>query len=670
MEANPPNMCRVCFEPGGRVVFVAPGTRLAEAAALVGLVLEQACGGRGQCGRCRVIVHGSAIPPSSPDLTFFCEEDLEAGWRLACQAMVYQDVTVEIPPRSLAFGRPKILAEHLPIVVAATDYPVRKVLVQLKERSAEDSKALLEELKEHLGDFRLPLGVLQKLSQLDYRALSNVTVVVEEEDLCRPSPEELPEPRRSSSDIPGRESDGGNPSGTVSASAGQGLSVTLAQNLLDIRPGDHTASHLAVAFDIGTTTLVANLVDLGSGQRLAVASEINPQVRFGEDVISRIQYSRDHPDGTARLHEAVLQGCTQLVARLCEQARVASGDIYVSTFAGNTTMLHLLLGLEVGRLGEAPFAPVFQLGLSFRSKELGLPFYPYGQAYILPIIGPFVGGDTVAGMLAVRLWNRPGPALLVDIGTNGEIALSCEGKLYAAATAAGPAFEGVKIRCGMRAVSGAIERFQFLDGQPMWQVIGNQPPAGICGSGLVDLLAELLRFQIVAPTGRMLSPEDAPRTLPQPLRERLRLVDGRPAFVIATPEQSAVGQPLLFTQQDVRQLQLATGAIRTGVILLCKLVGISLRDVEEVWVAGAFGSCLRPESAQTIGLLPPEIPSERIHFAGNSSLAGATLVAVSLEARRCAEWLALQTRHIDLAAQAEFREAFARGMVFPEIHSS
>jgi uncharacterized 2Fe-2S/4Fe-4S cluster protein (DUF4445 family) len=285
--------------------------------------------------------------------------------------------------------------------------------------------------------------------------------------------------------------------------------------------------------------------------------------------------------------------------------------------------------------------------------------------YILPVIGGFVGGDTVAGMVAIRMWERQGPLVLVDLGTNGEIALRHAGQFHAAATAAGPAFEGARIRHGMRALPGAIERVAFDDGQIRYQVIGGEKPAGICGSGLVDLLAELLRHGLVDSSGRLISPESLSSRVPEALRHRLYLEEGRPAFLVVPATESATGRPIVLTQQDIRQLQLATAAIRAGLRVLCQQVGLPLDQIQEIWIAGGFGYYLRAENAQRIGLLPAEIPTERIHFAGNTSIAGAILAASSLEARQYAAWLAEQTRHVDLATEPTFQQAFIQAMAFP-----
>lgn len=653
----------VRFEPHGKQIFVPAGTVLAEAAAKAGLALEQACGGRGQCGRCRVIIREPLVEPSVHERKFFVAEELEEGWRLACQTLVLSDMVVEIPLRSLAGGQAQILADFRLAYLKAGDPPLRKVPIEFSPAQLASETALLTHIESVLGPLVVPLPVLRKLGEIDPQANPHWIAVIESPETSSAAAQLVDK---------GRDKDGASEPGWAHQIDGNRLPAPPAfpcqafPMLMEIEPDDTPAQLLGVAFDIGTTTIVANLVDLGTGEIVAVASDVNPQIRFGEDVISRIQLCRQQKDGTQLLCQAVRTACANLLGLLCTQSAVKPESIYVASFAGNTTMLHLLAGVNPASLGQAPFRPIFQRELFYRAEELGLPIHPRGQVYILPIIGPFVGGDTVAGMLAVRLWERPSPALLVDIGTNGEIVLSHQGRLIATATAAGPAFEGTRIRCGMRAVTGAIERVMWNDGELAWEVIGGQRPAGLCGSGLVDVLALLLRSGIVTTSGRMLTPEEAAERLPAGLCQRVLRVEGRPAFEVVSPHLSASGQAIVLTQQDVRQLQLAAGAIRAGVTILCRTAGVSLSELQEVWVAGAFGNYLRPASAQAIGLLPREIPPERIRFAGNTSLAGATLAAVSLEARATARWLAATTQHLELAVLPEFRQAFAEGMIFPD----
>jgi uncharacterized 2Fe-2S/4Fe-4S cluster protein (DUF4445 family) len=298
------------------------------------------------------------------------------------------------------------------------------------------------------------------------------------------------------------------------------------------------------------------------------------------------------------------------------------------------------------------------------ASSLGIGIHPRGTAYVFPVIGGFVGGDTVSGILATGLGGMAGPVLLVDIGTNGEIVLAAEGKLTAASTAAGPAFEGARISQGMRGSTGAIERVHF-DGALRTQVIGGVRPAGLCGSGLIDLAAELLRHGLIRPDGRLASADDLPAGVPADLRRRLVAAHGRPAFLLAETAETATGKPILLTQQDVRELQLASGAIRAGVEILLRRGGLATTDLEAVLIAGGFGNYVRRSSAQRIGLLPPAIPRERIRYQGNTSLAGARLAALSHQARRQAEALARRTQHVDLSGDPDFKWAFADAMLFP-----
>jgi uncharacterized 2Fe-2S/4Fe-4S cluster protein (DUF4445 family) len=365
-----------------------------------------------------------------------------------------------------------------------------------------------------------------------------------------------------------------------------------------------------------------------------------------------------------QLHQAITGAVDEMIGQLAHQARVSRENVYEITFSGNTTMQQLLAGIDPRWLGEVPFVPATADPVQTRASRLGLRIHPRGRAYVFPVIGGFVGGDTVAGILVTGLAETEKPTLLVDIGTNGEIVLAAHGKLQAASTAAGPAFEGARITHGMRASAGAIEKV-VCDGRLRINVIGDALPVGLCGSGLIDLAAELLRHGVITSDGKLLAADRLPGDLVPDLRRRVIEQDGKAAFLLVPEEESANGKPIVLTQRDVRELQLAAGAIRAGIAILLRRAGLKAADLEAILVAGGFGNFIRRSNAQRIGLLPPDVPRHRIRFQGNTSLAGARLAAVSQQARRLAEELARRTEHVDLSRDPDFRWAFADAMIFP-----
>lgn len=606
---------RVTFLPSHRTLETRPGTRVSEAAAEAGFILDLPCGGEGICGKCRVRL--PEAPLATPaDCRVFSPADLAAGMRLACQTRVTCSTTVEIPETSLLPGCHQILTRSGERRAAAVDPAVRKVYVELPHPCRGDDAADTRRLEAAIGPCHAGLEVLRTLP----RALR-----------CE---------------------------------AFRGTAVLADGELLAFEPGDTRARHAAVAVDVGTTTLVAALLDLRSGEPLGVASRLNPQTRFGDDVLSRILHAQAQPGNDVELQQAVAGAVDAMIGELVAQAGIGREDVYEVTLAGNTTMEQLLAGVDCSTLGEVPFPPVLARGVWLRAGELGIAVHPRGRAYLLPVIGGFVGGDIVAGMVATGLAESAVPTLLVDIGTNGEIVLSAGGKLWAAATAAGPAFEGARISQGMRGSVGAIERVTF-DETVRLTTIGGARPLGLCGSAMIDLMAELLRHRFVSPEGRMRAPDLLPSDGAADLvRRAVRHGDHR-AFQLADADETGHGRPIFFTQQDVRQIQLASGAIRAGIAVLLLRAGLSAGDLGQVYVAGGFGNYIRRTSAQAIGLLPPEIDPDRIRYQGNTSLAGAEHLALSREARRQADALALRTEHVDLSTDKAFLGAFADAMIFP-----
>ena len=606
---------RITFQPHGRSIFVLRGTKILEAAARGGLTVDTPCGGQGTCGKCRVRLARGAAEPTASERETLSAAELRDGWRLACQSPLVESAVVEIPESSLFASQHRILTDaktHGPRDVLPA---VRKVYVELPPPSLEDSAPDLLRLQDELGPIEVGLDLLRKLGR------------------------------------------------RLRENGFRGTAVLTDDRLIGFEQGDTAGECYGAAFDVGTTTLVGSLVDLGTGREVAVESAINAQVRFGDDVLSRIKHA-ETAAGLEELRATIVEIVGGMIDRLCKQASARRRRIYEIAFSGNTTMQHLLMGIDPSQLGQVPFVPTFGRSVTVSAAELGLDIHPRAAAVLFPVIGGFVGGDTVAGMLATGLVEREGPALMVDIGTNGEIVLAHEGRIWAASTAAGPAFEGARISCGMRATAGAIEKVVF-DGDVRVSVIGDVEPVGLCGSALVDLTAELLDCGIVSSSGRMAGPGELPAGLPEPLARRVILgKNNQPAFVLA--EADGDRPAVTLTQKDVREIQLAAGAIRAGMVVLLKQAGLQTSDLNRVLIAGGFGSFIRRNHAQRIGLLPPGVDHRRIQYVGNASLSGAQWALTSTAARRRADDLARQARHVELSQDADFQMQFAEAMIFPE----
>lgn len=608
----------VVFQPLGKTAYVLEGTRLAEAAAGVGLAFDMPCGGEGTCGKCRVIVRKGLAPAGPAESRLLSEEDLQTGVRLACQTVVRGPMTVEVPSTSLLGSHYKILSKTGRPTEIVADPAVRKQYVELPRPQRGNDEADLARVQQAIGPVQTDLALLRRLPCL-----------LREADF-------------------------------------RGTAVVADGELIDFEPGNTESAAYGVAVDVGTTTLVAMLLELRTAREVAVVARLNPQTGYGDDVLARILHTQQHSEGLSNLQSCIAKAIDEMVGQLAEQAGIDRRQIYEVAFSGNTTMQQLLLGLDPRHLGEVPFVPVTSDAVLAPAVSLNVHLHPRARAYVLPVIGGFVGGDTVAGVLATQLADSSGPTLLVDIGTNGEIVLAAEGKLLAASTAAGPAFEGARITHGMRAGAGAIEKVA-IDGRLRINVIGGAAPVGLCGSALIDAAAELLDHGMLTPEGRLLPPGQLPENLLPDLRERV-VLDGsaaKTAFVLAAAGESGTGKPVLLTQRDLRELQLASGAIRAGILVLLKRMGLAPGDLEAVYIAGGFGNYIRRENAQRIGLLPQEVDCHKIHYHGNTSLAGARLTLVSQQARRLAEELARRTEHVDLSLDPAFHEAFAESMLFP-----
>ncbi|MCP4641738.1 MAG: DUF4445 domain-containing protein [bacterium] len=606
----------VKFEPLGRSAHVPQGTTVRDAAAQIGLAIDAPCGGKGTCGKCRVRITSDAPAPNAAEFMVFSTEELDKGYRLACQTPCANAMVVEVPDTSVIGADFQILMDSGRAPQPADDPPVAKHYIELPAPTLEDDAPDTARLQRAVGSFDADIALLRHLP------------------------------------------------GQLRRAEFKGTAVLASGRLIDFEPGNTENRNVAVAFDVGTTTVAASLVDVATGAVLATTSRMNPQTSYGDDVLSRILHTRENREGLRELQLDIMKACNQMVEELIAYDHVDRERIYAATFSGNTTMQHLLMGVDPGPLGEVPFVPALGSSIRVPASALGLSLHPLAEAFVFPVIGGFVGGDTVAGILVSDMDRSDGPIMLVDIGTNGEIVLLHDGKLEAASTAAGPAFEGARIKHGMRAAAGAIEQVRF-DDDIEYSVIGGASCSGICGSALIDAVAILLRHDIVGPQGMMLSGDTLPEAVPEALRARV--VDGEDGseFVIAPAENTQTGRAVTVTHRDIRELQLATAAIRAGISILLRRAGLEPGDLDGFLVAGGFGNYLRRDNAQRMGLLPEAIEPERFKFVGNASLAGAQFVALSQAARDRAEAISQRTTHVDLSLDVNFQTEYVEAMMFP-----
>ncbi len=415
-----------------------------------------------------------------------------------------------------------------------------------------------------------------------------------------------------------------------------------------------------IAVDIGTTTVVTQLVDMADGRCLASQAVLNPQMRFGDDVVSRISYAQT-PQHLAELHKVIIDCINQAIQQLCRRAGIDATDIYEACIVGNTTMNHTFLQLPVEQLGQAPYRAWSVDAHDVPPGQLQIHMNPAGNIHCVENIAGFVGADTTAGALAVDMDGIEDRVLFVDIGTNGEIVLGTRTRLYAASCAAGPALEGARIRHGSRAADGAVEAVVANEDDVDLDVIGSIPPRSICGSGLIDAVAVLLDLGIIDATGRFADRRTLKDTLSEPLFSRLLESNGQPAFCLAFDRHTS--QPaVVLTQRDVREVQLAKAAIRAGIQILLDRFGMTDSDLDRILLAGAFGNYIRPASAVRIGLLP-NVPLDRIQSVGNAAAAGAQILLISDECRDRAARLARRIQYLEIAHQEAFADLFADAML-------
>lgn len=590
--------------PDEKELLLQAGENLLVALHKNGLDIPSPCNGVGTCGQCRVRFEQGAPTPADGDRRFLNPQEIEGGWRLSCLHRVKGPAKIYVVSQT---GRldAKVRIDHL-LELKEFNPGVSVHPLCLTPPGHNDQRADTLRLVEALGGgAAIPLPILRRLPTV-LRASGFVLSVVRVED-----------------------------------------------EIVDLLAGDRANDIYGVAIDIGTTTLAGYLFDLGNGRQVAVHADRNPQLAIGSDVISRIQYGQEKgKEGFVKLQSLVLHGVNALIEKMAGEVGIETSSIYKMAVVGNPTMLHLLLNVDPTAIANSPYTPVLRDGVALRANELGLAIAPLARVEILPAISGYVGADIVSGMLYANLGEREAIELLLDIGTNGEIVLAVEGRMFACATAAGPAFEGASISQGMSALDGAIHRVYIHDQELVCSVIGDKGARGICGSGLLDAVAELRTIGLIDKSGRL-------RRTKHPLSSRIEGKGAKARSLI-----SAKDTFVYLTQEDIREFQLAKGAIRAGIEVMLEHAGVESADIDRVLIGGAFGSSLRPESLLCVGLLP-QINIEKIVSLGNSAGQGAKLALQDRKIAPRLQQLIEETEYVELSFIKSFSSKFIKYMQLP-----
>jgi uncharacterized 2Fe-2S/4Fe-4S cluster protein (DUF4445 family) len=579
---------KITVEPDNKAGLFPKGTTLYKALYTLGIPMNASCGGFGKCGKCIVRILKDASPPGDSEKRFISDSMLRQGFRLACQTKVMKDTKVFVPPETRRRVSQTIYGKGRTVTI---DPFVKKRYLKLSPASIHKNVTYFDMVKRAIGEKFYPsLDVLRETSRIPLEATY----------------------------------------------------VTYGDAIIRVEEKDSTSMSYGVAIDIGTATITALLVDLLSGDVLSRGFSVNPQAAFGEDVISRITNALNRY-GLRDLQMSVRGGVNSLIKKVVENSGVEKRYIYEIIFVGNTCMHHLFLGIPPNSLAVSPYIPLVKESLSMKARDIGIDLPTYARCYVFPNIAGFVGGDTIGAILSSGMLRSKKVILLIDIGTNGEVVLGSKERACTVSCAAGPAFEGVNLSCGMPASRGAIEGVDIEDGNVKFKVIGGGKPEGLCGSGLIDTLAQLLRMKIIDKTGR--------------LKGKDKIISKKEGLAFPLTEN------IYISQKDIRQLQLAKAALRAGIEILKKHMNIRDEEIYEVQIAGAFGNFVRKESLTEIGIVP-KVLSDRVHFIGNAALEGARLALLSKKMRREAENIPRRVEYLELMARKDFQEEFLTAITF------
>jgi uncharacterized 2Fe-2S/4Fe-4S cluster protein (DUF4445 family) len=622
-------MIKITFLPDKKNIKVNEGTTILEVLERVGINISTPCGGKGICGKCKVLVKKGIAAATSIEEELLSKEEIKKGFRLTCQTKLFKDTVIEIPPEiRLDFKR--VFSSSLKGDIRhfknnfSLDSNFKKVFLDLKKPSLDDQRSDWERIKdelsskkiENISNLKASLEILKKIPVLIREANFKITVILYN------------------------------------------------NKIIDIENCDTTKNSYGIAFDIGTTTVAGYLVDLNTGEELSAVAKANPQIIYGDDVISRIGFAQKQKGNLEILQREIVNTLNEIIREAAQKAGVNINNIYKIAVAGNTCMHHLLLGLDPSYIALSPYIPVIKESLSLKVKDVpGLSINPTAYIYVLPNISAFVGGDISAGVLATYIWKNEEIILFIDLGTNGEIVLCSKRKMWTCSTAAGPAFEGARISSGMRAVEGAIDKVKIDNESIVYRVIKDGKVKGICGSGLIDLIAELVKLGLIDKSGKLIDREECDSNLSEEIKKRI--INGQKGnkFLIVKGKETENGNPIYLTQKDIREVQLAKAAIFAGIKILLKEVNIPQEDIQKILLAGAFGNFINKKSAIRIGLIP-YLPLEKIESVGNAAGRGAEIALCSNKMREMVEEISKKVKYVELSSRPDFQEEFIEAMFF------
>lgn len=600
----------VVFQPEGKRTKMSPGSTIFEAANEAGVGVRSECGGNGRCGKCKVIIKNSDAVSEVTDAErrHLTQSEIDSGYRLACQTRIHKNITVAIPPES-RLKTSKIQVLGIEREVELNPY-VKKFHLALPKPTLSDVRPDVKRLLDALLQQNKNVGL-----EIDYDVLK-----------------ELP---------------------NILRNANWDVTVTIwdDQRIVAVEPGDTSTEFYGFAIDIGTSKVVGHLVDLKSGETVAVRSIENPQTVHGADFMTRITFATANKANLDSLQKLVIDGVNRVLQEACTQSMVDLERVYHVMAVGNTAMHHIFFGIQPKYIAMSPFTPAVNRQINVTAKQLNIETSPKGLITFLPIIAGFVGADAVADLLATGICGSDELSLLIDLGTNTEIFVGNKNDVLCCSCASGPAFEGAHIEHGMKAFSGAIERVRIgSDFKVQYETIDGVKPKGLCGSAMIDIVAEMLKNGIIDSQGRFNSQMDTRRL-------------SKKGFVVAWEDETATGHRITVTQKDIREIQLAKAAIFTGCSILMKRKKLRQEDLDRLLIAGAFGNYINPEKAKFIGLVP-DIPASKVTFVGNTAISGAKMALKSKDMMEEMELILKKVRYLELGADPDFNQKFMKALYF------